>query len=75
MGQNSLSWLLFSELGRWTKFVLYAYDDAHCRRYTPRDGKIDFSEPGIGGNVYRIVTSKTRNGKTAWQSADLVLGD
>jgi len=65
----------FHDLADGKRFVLYAYDDAHCRRYTPRDGKIDFSEPGIEGNVYRIVTSKTRNGKTAWQSADLVLED
>jgi len=62
----------FHDLTDGKRFVLYAYDDAHRRRYMPRDGKIDFSEPGIEGNVYRIVTNRTRSGKTAWQSADLV---
>ena len=56
------------------KFVLYAYDNAHNRRYTPRDGVIDFSEAGIENGLYRIVTRKTRTGKTTWQSAALLFG-
>lgn len=56
------------------KFVLYAYDNAHDRRYTPRDGVIDFSEAGIENGLYRIVTRKTRTGKTTWQSAALLFG-
>ena len=56
------------------KFVLYAYDNAHNRRYTPRDGVIDFSEAGIENGRYRIVTRKTRTGKTTWQSAALLFG-
>ena len=56
------------------KFVLYASDKAHDRRYTPRDAVFDFSEAGIENGLFRIGTRKTRTGNTTWQSAALLFG-
>ncbi|MCG8619508.1 MAG: hypothetical protein MI802_25080 [Desulfobacterales bacterium] len=39
------------------------------RGYTPRDGRIDFSEPGIEGTTYRIKTGLTDRGLVAFLSA------
>ena len=65
---------IFGILPAAEKFLLFVYNDARDGRYTPRDGVIDFSEAGIENGLYRIVTKKTRTGKTAWQSVGLILG-
>ena len=56
------------------KFVLYAHDDCHSHRYTPKDKEFDFSQSGIEGSLFYLVTRKTRTGKTLWQNARLLLG-
>lgn len=63
----------FRDIRTGRKFRLTAFNNARDRRYTPRDGNIDFSEPGIEGGLYLVVTVKTRNGKSAWQSAQRLL--
>ena len=63
----------FRNIRNGEKFRLTAFDNARDRRYTPRDGEIDFSEPGIENGLYRVTTVKGRNGKTAWQTAQLLL--
>ena len=56
------------------KSVLYAHDDCHSHRYTPKDREFDFSQSGIEGSLFYLVTRKTRTGKTSWQNARLLLG-
>lgn len=55
------------------KFRLSAFDNKRDRRYTPRDGDIDFSEPGIENGLYCVSTVKGKKGLCAWQSAKLLL--
>ena len=55
------------------KFRLSAFDNKRDRRYTPRDGNIDFSEPGIENGLYLVETAKGKKGLCAWQSAKLLL--
>ena len=64
----------FRDIATGEKFALYAHGDSHSSRYTPRDGGVDFSQVGIEGNVYYLVTHITRRGKTGWQSARLLHG-
>lgn len=39
------------------------------RTYSPRDGLVDFSEAGIEGCSYELVTKVNSKGNTAWLSA------
>lgn len=56
------------------KFRMSAFDNKHNRRYTPRDGNIDFSEPGIENGLYLVSTVMgKRKGRCVWQSAELLL--
>lgn len=64
----------FRDISTGEKFVLYAHDDCHSRRYTPKDLAFDFSKAGIEGSLFYLVTRKTRTGKTSWQNARLLLG-
>lgn len=64
----------FRDISTGEKFVLYAHDDCHSRRYTPKDLFFDFSQAGIEGSLFYLVTRKTRTGKTSWQNARLLLG-
>ena len=41
-------------------------------RYTPKDGGIDFSEPGNEGNTYRLRVGRNSKGNVAWLAATLV---
>ncbi len=63
----------FRDIRDGKKFWLSAFNDKRDGRYTPRDGVIDFSEPGIENGLYRVATIKTRSGKSAWASAELLL--
>ncbi len=42
------------------------------RGYTPRDGKVDFSEPGIEGTRYGITTGLTERGRVSFLSAKAI---
>ena len=64
----------FRDIPTREKFVLYAHDDCHSHRYTPKDKEFDFSQSGIEGSLFYLVTRKTRTGKTSWQNAKLLLG-
>ena len=64
----------FRDISTGKKFVLYAHDDCHSHRYTPKDKEFDFSQSGIEGSLFYLVTRKTRTGKTLWQNARLLLG-
>lgn len=64
----------FRDISTGEKFVLYAHDDCHSHRYTPKDKGFDFSQSGIEGSLFYLVTRKTRSGKTSWQNARLLLG-
>ena len=64
----------FRDIFTGEKFVLYAHDDCHSHRYTPKDKEFDFSQSGIEGSLFYLVTRKTRTGKTSWQNAKLLLG-
>lgn len=63
----------FRDIRTGKKFWLSAYNDERDRRYTPRDGVIDFSEVGIENGLYLVETIKTRKGTSAWASAKLLL--
>lgn len=63
----------FRDISTGEKFVLYAHDDCHSRRYTPKDRVFDFSQSSIEGCLFYLVTRKTRTGKTSWQNAKLLL--
>lgn len=41
------------------------------RRYTPKDGAIDFSEPGIEGGLYTLDVALNGKGNPAWLSAEV----
>lgn len=64
----------FRDISTGEKFVLYAHDDCYSHRYTPKDREFDFSQSGIEGSLFYLVTRKTRTGKTSWQNARLLLG-
>lgn len=64
----------FRDIATGEKFVLYAHDDCHSRRYTPKDKVFDFSQSGIEGSLFYLVTRKTRKGKISWQNARLLPG-
>ena len=64
----------FRDISTGEKFVLYAHDDCHSHRYTPKDKAFDFNQPGIEGSLFYLVTRKTRTGKTSWRNARLLLG-
>ncbi|WP_165071260.1 hypothetical protein [Desulfovibrio sp. ZJ200] len=55
----------FRDISTGKKFVLYAHDDCHSRRYTPKDKEFDFSQSGMEGGLFYLVTRKTRTGKTS----------
>jgi hypothetical protein len=39
------------------------------RRYSAKDGGVDFSEPGIEGRIYELQTGLNRKNNPAWTSA------
>ena len=53
------------------RFRVSAFRD-EAKRYTPRDGVIDFSEPGIEGSLYRLQVGHNAKGNPAWLAAELV---
>ncbi len=73
MGKIAQPDLLFSEHPNRRKIPLERVDNKRDRRYTPRDGNIDFSEPGIENGLYLVETVKGKKGLCAWQSAKLLL--
>ena len=54
------------EFLRLTAFRPYA---TPWRGYTPRDGRVDFSRPGVEGTRYRITTGLTERGGVCFLSA------
>ena len=67
----------FTEAGTGHKFTLAAYRQVFgdkTRRYTPRDRAIDFSEPGLEGRLYRLVTKRGKRGGIVWESAEELAG-
>ena len=42
------------------------------RGYTPRDGKVDFSEAGIEGTRYKMITGLTERGSVCFLSARVI---
>ena len=62
----------FRDIRTGKKFCLSAFG-SHDRRYTPRDGIVDFSEPGIENGLYLVATIKNQKGTSAWASAKLLL--
>ena len=74
LGKTPCLGCYFRDISTGKKFVLYAHDDCHSHRYTPKDKEFDFSQSGIEGSLFYLVTRKTRTGKTLWQNARLLLG-
>ncbi len=58
-----------NEFIRLTAFRPYA---TPWRGYTPRDGKVDFSEAGIEGTRYKITTGLTERGIVSFLSAGVI---
>ncbi|MCG8684801.1 MAG: hypothetical protein MI892_08000 [Desulfobacterales bacterium] len=42
------------------------------RGYTPKDGRVDFSKPGIEGTQYKITTGLTKRGVVSFLSATVI---
>lgn len=78
-GKNSCLGCYFRNIRTGDKFRLTAFrqkrnDGTDTGLYTPKDKKIDFSEPGIENSLYFVKTGKTSKKTTNfWLSAELVL--
>ena len=54
------------------KIRLASFKDKETGRYSPRDLKINFSEPGIEFNMYLLHVETNSKGRPAWLSAEKV---
>lgn len=62
----------FTLLETGQKYRLTAYSAASNRKYTPRDGSIDFSEPGVEGQTFRLTVAHSPKGTLQWRAAEPV---
>lgn len=53
------------------RFRVSAFRD-DGKHYTPKDGRLDFSDEGLVGGLYRLKIEKNKRGKAAWLEAELV---
>ncbi|HEJ7121842.1 hypothetical protein FHU12_4144 [Serratia marcescens] len=66
----------FTSLDDGQRYRLSAFRPKNgSRRYTPKDGGIDFSEAGLDGQVFLLNVGKTRNGTSAWLGAEFLERD
>lgn len=71
-GKHASLRCFFTDLRTGAKFTLPAfrhYQGQYIGKYSPRDLDIDFSEPGIEGNVYEIVVDRGPRGGLRWEEA------
>jgi len=52
------------------RYRLSAFRSGASYRYTPKDGGIDFSEPGLDGRMFFVTVEATRQQGAAWIAAE-----
>jgi hypothetical protein len=52
------------------RYRLSAFRSGASYRYTPKDGGIDFSEPGLDGRVFLLTVEGVRKMGAAWIAAE-----
>lgn len=63
----------FREIRTGRKFFVTAYSKQHDKRFTPCDGKPDFSLPGLENGIYSLRVERSNTGKPVWTAAHTVL--
>ncbi len=63
----------FREIQTGRKFFVTAFNNQHSNVYTPRDGKLDFSAPGMENGIYRLRVERSTTNKPVWSSAHVEL--
>ena len=72
-GESACLRCFFTSRDTGLKFTLAVYSRTLGKktgRYTPRDRVIDFSEPGIEGRAYKLITKRGKRGSIVWESAE-----
>lgn len=62
----------FTSLADGRRYQLSAFRPyrSTSRRYSPTDDGIDFSQPGLDGQIFLLEVGKSANGKVKWLSAE-----
>jgi hypothetical protein len=61
----------FSVLPTGERFRVSAFRD-EAKRYTPKDGRIDFSADGLVEGLFRLKVGQNKKGRAIWLEAELV---
>lgn len=72
-GESACLRCFFTEFVTGNKFTLVAHSRClglKTGKYTPRDQLVDFSEPGIEGTLYHVVTARGARGGLVWDRAE-----
>lgn len=62
----------FTSLADGRRYQLSAFRPKRStsRRYSPTDDGIDFSQPGLDGQIFLLEVGRSANGRTKWLSAE-----
>lgn len=56
--------------GRRYRLSAFRSNQPSDRRYTPKDGSVDFSRPGLDGQTFQVTIGRSSKGSVAWLAAE-----